>query len=145
MTADGYPDDWPEIAARIKKRFHNRCERCDHWHDPATGYTLTVHHLVPDKMLVEDWNLAALCQRCHLSVQGRVDMFQDILPGVPVSAWFVPHLQGFYAWRVVQAARKIALLTVGGEKPFENIGVPVVLAYDLEMALMKLDEELVIA
>jgi hypothetical protein len=59
---------------------------------------LTVHHLDGNKSNCDDWNLAALCQRCHLRVQGRVRMdqlfFEDILD---VSAWFKPHLAGFLA------------------------------------------------
>lgn len=34
---------------------------------------LTVHHLDGDKLNCRWWNLAALCQRCHLSIQGRVN------------------------------------------------------------------------
>lgn len=102
-----YPDDWQEIADRIKGRFHGCCERCGHPHDPANGYTLTVHHLVPEKSLCEDWNLAALCQRCHLSIQARVHMFQELLPGAEISAWFIPHLQGFRSWHVARLAAGI--------------------------------------
>ncbi|GAH88897.1 unnamed protein product, partial [marine sediment metagenome] len=32
---------------------------------------LTVHHLDGNKANCEDWNLAALCQRCHLR-KGRI-------------------------------------------------------------------------
>lgn len=35
---------------------------------------LTVHHLTGDKADLRWWNLAALCQRCHLTIQGRVQM-----------------------------------------------------------------------
>lgn len=94
-----YPANWREIAHSAKKAAGWRCERCRHPNDPSHGYTLTVHHLVPDKGLCENWNLAVLCQRCHLSVQNRVDMFQELLPGAPISDWFVPHLAGFREWQ----------------------------------------------
>lgn len=95
-----YPADWPAIAERIKTQSGWKCERCEHAHDPENGYTLTVHHLIPDKSLCEDWNLAALCQRCHLSIQARVNMFQKIFDFVDISDWFKPHFEGFEKWRV---------------------------------------------
>lgn len=64
-----YPDDWPEIAERIKRAARWRCEHCGHKHEPSTGYTLTVHHLDGDKSNVSWRNLVALCQRCHLHIQ----------------------------------------------------------------------------
>jgi hypothetical protein len=65
-----YPPDWPEIAERIKRAARWRCENCDHKHDPHAGYTLTVHHLDGDKSNCHWRNLVALCQRCHLHIQG---------------------------------------------------------------------------
>ena len=64
-----YPPDWSEIADRIKRAAHWRCEDCGHPHEPATGYTLTVHHLDGDKANCSWRNLVALCQRCHLRIQ----------------------------------------------------------------------------
>lgn len=91
-----YPENWPEIAASIKAKWNNKCERCGAHHNPEIGYCLTVHHLDGNKANCEDWNLAALCQRCHLRIQGRVKMdqlfFEEFLP---VSEWFKPHLEGF--------------------------------------------------
>lgn len=56
---------------------------------------LTVHHLDGDKSNCEWWNLLALCQRCHLTIQSRVD------PRIPWflehSNWFKPYVAGFYA------------------------------------------------
>ncbi len=72
---------------------------CEAIHDQEAGYTLTVHHLVPDKSLCEDWNLAALCQRCHLCIQARINMFQKIFKFVDISDWFKPHLEGFEEWQ----------------------------------------------
>lgn len=99
--ADEYPDNWDQIATRIKAGADFRCERCYHPHDPKAGFCLTVHHLVPIKSLCEDWNLVALCQRCHLSIQARVNMFQEYM--LPHSEWFIPHLEGFVKWRQKQA------------------------------------------
>lgn len=56
------------------------CERCGHPHDPRAGYTLTVHHLDGDKQNCRSANLAVLCQRCHLSVQGKFDPRQPEPP-----------------------------------------------------------------
>ena len=94
---DGYPENWDQIALRIKAEAGFKCERCRHIHDPKAGFCLTVHHLVPEKSLCEDWNLAALCQRCHLHIQAKVDMNQDYM--LPHSKWFIPHLEGFLKWR----------------------------------------------
>jgi 5-methylcytosine-specific restriction endonuclease McrA len=66
-----YPDDWPQIAARIKDAAGNACEHCGHKHDPLSGHTLTVHHLDGNKSNVADDNLLACCQRCHLHIQAR--------------------------------------------------------------------------
>jgi hypothetical protein len=93
-----YPSDWPAIAKRIKDATGWKCERCQHPHDVESGHVLTVHHLVGDKSNCEDWNLAALCQRCHLTIQGRVKMDQGFFEELmPVSEWFRPHLEGYRA------------------------------------------------
>lgn len=94
--ADEYPEDWPAVAQRIKAGAGWRCERCRHPHDRASGHVLTVHHLDGDKRNCADWNLAALCQRCHLSIQARVRMEQDFFGEIlAVSEWFKPHLEGY--------------------------------------------------
>lgn len=58
---------------------------------------LTVHHLDGDKGNDQWWNTLALCQRCHLKIQCRVD------PRVPWflehSEWFKPYVAGFYAMK----------------------------------------------
>jgi len=64
-----YPPNWEAIAYRIKEINHWCCERCHHKHDSPTYFTLTVHHLDGNKGNIEDWNLAALCQRCHLHIE----------------------------------------------------------------------------
>lgn len=56
---------------------------------------LTVHHLDGDKANCRWWNLAALCQRCHLTIQGRVRLSQ-VFP-FEHSEWFKSYAAGFYA------------------------------------------------
>lgn len=57
---------------------------------------LTVHHLNGVKHDCRWWNLAALCQRCHLRIQGRVVM-ERVWPWEH-SDWFKPYAAGWYAW-----------------------------------------------
>ena len=60
---------------------------------------LTVHHLrlgADAKRDLRWWNLAALCQRCHLQIQGKVQM-ERIWPW-PHSEWFRPYAAGWYAF-----------------------------------------------
>ena len=56
---------------------------------------LTVHHLDGDKRNCRWWNLAALCQRCHLTIQGKVVMDHRWLH--EHSDWFKPYVAGYYA------------------------------------------------
>lgn len=72
-----YPSNWKDIAKACKDAAGWRCVRCGHEHDRATGHVLTVHHLDMNPANCEWWNLAALCQKCHLSVQARVIMERD--------------------------------------------------------------------
>lgn len=89
-----YPPNWGTIARAVKTVAGWSCVRCGHPHDIASGYMLTVHHFDGDKSNCEPWNLMALCQRCHLSVQARVN------PNVPLltlpSVWAMPYIAGFY-------------------------------------------------
>lgn len=57
---------------------------------------LTVHHLDGNKANCRWWNLAALCQRCHLTIQGRVRM-EQVYP-FEHSEWFKPYAAGYYAF-----------------------------------------------
>lgn len=57
---------------------------------------LTVHHLNGVKADLRWWNLAALCQRCHLQIQGRVQM-ERVWPWEH-SPWFRIHAAGWYAF-----------------------------------------------
>jgi hypothetical protein len=59
---------------------------------------LTVHHLRLGDDAKRDlrwWNLAALCQRCHLQVQGKV-LLERVWPWEH-SEWFKPYAAGWYA------------------------------------------------
>lgn len=93
-----YPDGWKEFAHRLKEEAGWKCVRCNHPHDPATGHTLTVHHLTmaKDEPFEHWWAFLPLCQRCHLSIQGRVVLDR---PWVMVdhSDWFKPYVAGSYA------------------------------------------------
>ena len=95
MTKKGkYPENWKEISDKVKEEAEWNCERCGHGHWPEGGYTLTTHHLDNDKSNIERWNLAALCQRCHLRIQGKVFLPQFYM--FEHSSWFMPHVKGFY-------------------------------------------------
>lgn len=97
-----YSKKWKNIATRCKVKAGWCCIRCKHRHEPSTGYCLTVHHFDGNKANNRWWNLLALCQRCHLSIQARVD------PHVPYmfehSEWLKPYVAGFYAWKYQQRA-----------------------------------------
>ncbi len=90
--------DCPETAAEIERLILEGYGP-DFW--PAWPMqrqrVLTVHHLDGDKTNLAWWNLAALCQVCHLSVQGRVDLKQAYM--LEHSDWFKPYIAGYYAWR----------------------------------------------
>ena len=90
-----YPGDWKAIADRCKDAARRRCIRCDHPHDVESWHVLTVHHLDGDKANCRWWNLAALCQRCHLHIQAKVKMERVWM--FDHSEWFVPYVAGYYA------------------------------------------------
>lgn len=114
-----YPSNWKAIAYWTKVLAGWRCVRCGH-RDPVTqrprGYgpcdrhcthepheplsrkkrVLTVHHLDGHKPNCRWWNLPALCQVCHLSVQARVTMMQRW--PFEHSEWFKPYAAGYYAF-----------------------------------------------
>lgn len=74
--ATGYSDDWAEIAAIVKEKANWHCVNCQHGHDPASGHTLTVHHIDRNKANNSPQNLVALCQRCHLHYQRTIYLYQ---------------------------------------------------------------------
>lgn len=90
-----YPPNWKEIAKGIKDTCGWQCVRCNHPHAPQDGYTLTIHHLDLNPANNAWWNLAPLCQRCHLTIQGKVVMERAWF--LPHSEWFKPYAAGFYA------------------------------------------------
>lgn len=90
-----YPPNWDEIATKVKAEAGWMCIRCGHVHQPKEGYCLTVHHLDGDRSNCRWHNLANLCQRCHLRIQGKVDMSQGWM--WEHSSWFVPFVAGYYA------------------------------------------------
>jgi hypothetical protein len=61
----------------------------------AQWRVLTVHHLDGNKLNCRWWNLAALCQRCHLTIQGRVKLERPYF--LEHSEWFKPYVAGYYA------------------------------------------------
>lgn len=89
-----YPNNWAEIARKVKEQAGWCCERCGHPHQP--GYILTVHHLDMNPANCAWWNLAALCQRCHLRIQAKVDLARPWL--LDHTDWFKPHAAGYYAY-----------------------------------------------
>lgn len=69
-----YPAEWPTISRRIRsERAVGVCEFCreavNGQPHPITGskVVLTVAHLDHDPTHCDDSNLAAMCQRCHLT------------------------------------------------------------------------------
>ncbi len=96
-TRGEYPYNWGSIAIITKDEANWNCVRCDHAHDIENGYMLTVHHLDGDKSNCRWWNLAALCQRCHLRMQGRVHMNRVWM--FEHSEWFKPYVAGYYAFQ----------------------------------------------
>ena len=94
-----YPDNWPEIAKAVKEAAGWQCVRCGHQHDPANGYCLTVHHLDLDPSNCRWWNIPALCQRCHLSIQGRVIMERPWM--LEHTGWFRSYVAGYYAFTLL--------------------------------------------
>jgi hypothetical protein len=93
--SDGYPSDWGQIAAVVKEAAGWRCVRCQAENSREGARVLTVHHLDGAKANCRWWNLAALCQRCHLHIQGTVKMHQGFM--FEHSEWFKPYAAGYYA------------------------------------------------
>lgn len=119
-----YPNNWKFISDDVCRLAGHRCIRCGHpyrkgahgrgeWtecdskcHHPgpvkveggtifAQWRILTVHHFDGNKENCEWFNLLALCQRCHLHIQGKVDPEQPWM--FEHADWFKPYIAGFYA------------------------------------------------
>lgn len=108
-----YPDDWKALATEVKTEAGWICVRCNHAHDPKAGYTLTVHHLDGQKNNCRWWNLAALCQRCHLHIQAKVVMQRTYM--FDHSEWFKPYVAGYYAFHAGKPDDKGSVLRRMGE------------------------------
>jgi hypothetical protein len=80
-------DDYGESSLRVLIALGYRIE--------ARWRILTVHHLDMNKANCKWWNLCALCQRCHLQIQGKVQMAR-VWPWEH-SCWFKPYVAGYYA------------------------------------------------
>lgn len=114
-----YPPEWPAVSLATKEAAGWRCVRCGHPGerpgqkiacdsscDPARHRgglndgkqrMLTVHHLDGNKWNLAFWNLAALCQVCHLQIQGKVKMERRYM--FEHSTWFKPYVAGYYAFK----------------------------------------------
>ncbi len=95
-----YPGNWKDIAKAVKDDAHWTCVRCGKLHDPENGYTLTVHHLDICPSNCAWWNIPALCQRCHLTIQSKVVMERYWM--FEHSTWFRPYVAAYYAVRAGQ-------------------------------------------
>lgn len=92
-----YPKDWKELALKCKQKANWCCERCGYPNDKPSGHVLTVHHLDFNRSNRNEWDHAALCQRCHLHVQAHYQLSQAWLMDFS-EPWMKPHQDGFYAW-----------------------------------------------
>ncbi len=71
-----YPANWKEISAWVRIRAGNMCGVCDALNGkphPITGkkVVLTVHHFDFDPTNNQEYNLMALCQRCHNRIDAK--------------------------------------------------------------------------
>lgn len=92
---EGYPWTYVEEGDEPGRIIHDGIEKYGA-EIQARWRILTVHHLDGNKANCRWWNLTALCQRCHLTIQGRVQM-ERVYPW-PHSDWFRPYVAGYYAW-----------------------------------------------
>lgn len=90
-----YNPDGKEKRREARERAGNKCIRCGSPSVP--GRILTTHHFDGNKSNDEWWNLLALCQVCHLQIQGRVDPNQSYF--FEHSEWLKPYVAGFYAFK----------------------------------------------
>lgn len=109
-----YPPEWPAVAWLVKTIAGWKCERCGHPHSGtmADGFGLTVHHLDKNKWNLEHWNLAALCQRCHLKIEHRVNFYQVWM--FEHSRWMAIHVADYNEWVLRQPTPRPPLLPLYG-------------------------------
>ena len=125
-TKEGdYPPYWPLMSKQVKALAKWCCERCGvrNNEDAPDGTMLTVHHLDGNKMNCEWWNLAALCQRCHLRIQKTVVFFRvpeiydwetnTYSPITTYSLWMARHIKDFnvFAWLTDKARIPLERIT----------------------------------
>jgi hypothetical protein len=121
-TAEGaYPAEWPFAAWAIKCMAGWRCERCGVAHGPIPN-VLTVHHLDGNKANLESWNLAALCQRCHLRIQHRVTFYQDW--PFDHSPWMARHVADYNEWAARHAQPELSLTGVRLDRDYTHEWAP---------------------
>jgi hypothetical protein len=96
-STGNYPPDWPDIAWAVKDAAEWRCVRCNHPHDVPAGFMLTVHHLDLNPANCAWWNIPALCQKCHLTIQARVILEREWM--FEHTPWFKPYVACYYAVR----------------------------------------------
>ena len=99
-SMNDYPVNWDDIAKAVKDEAGWICVRCKHPHQREGWHILTVHHWDADKTNCQWWNLMALCQRCHLSIQARVKPHQPFM--FEHSDWCKPYAAGFYAFKYLK-------------------------------------------
>jgi hypothetical protein len=114
-----YPQNWDELAAAVKADAGGKCERCGHPNEVVTGYVLTVAHL-DHRLGDERWNLAALCQRCHLKYEHRIDFRQRYFLPL-MSPWFVPHYRGYLLWRLEAARQQLLSWARDAEEKLKEV------------------------
>jgi 5-methylcytosine-specific restriction endonuclease McrA len=88
-----YNKDGKEKRRAAREAAGYKCIRCGS--ESVPGRILTTHHFDGDKANDEWWNLMALCQVCHLQVQGKVDPENPYF--LHHSDWMKPYAAGFYA------------------------------------------------
>lgn len=88
-----YNADGKQKRQQAREAAGNKCIRCGSPSVP--GKILTTHHFDGNKANDEWWNLLALCQVCHLQIQGKVDPEQPWF--LEHSGWLKPYVAGFYA------------------------------------------------
>jgi len=80
-----YPENWKEIAYKIKSEANWKCQKCGAEQNKFKGIVITVHHKDNNPMNCNKSNLIALCQKCHLYEQkvisGRLEYQKKELMG----------------------------------------------------------------
>ena len=90
LTPEGWQDVEPQFShAQVWEAYPD-------FEIEAQWRILTVHHLNGVKHDCRWWNLTSLCQRCHLTIQGKVYLERPWRR--EHSEWFKPYVAGFYAW-----------------------------------------------